>query len=498
MIINGGTFNCSSRYQDGTYQHTLKAENSEVIINGGTFDATVNGQLTVTAFKIDGMEISLENNTVDGTVKGPQGYGMYIVPDVTDYTLNVSNNIFRNIDSHAVCVQGCGQGSAVTAAKDIRLTGNTFESWGTGGKENRGSMKMPDGHLRMIKAVAGANPNTVVVLLCGSPVECPWADSVKAILYMGLPGQAGGQAAADLLYGRTNPSVKLAESWPYTYDDVPSSDIYGKTADALYQEGIYVGYRYYDKSGTRLRWPFGYGLSYTDFRCSDLNVSGGKVSVTVTNTGKYPGAEVVQLFIAPPAGGLHRPLRELKGFKKVFLNPSESKTVLFETDDRSFAVWNDGWQVPGGEYTVCVGGMSAVIEKSGEPIKAPEWQRGSWYESCAGKPDQKDWEAMLGRSYNPPVLKKGAFTMDNTVAEMRDYSLVMKIMYKATERVIAKGNGGKIDYEDPKFRMLMASSAESPLRSMQISGGMKGGLLPGMLEMANGHFLRGLRKMIKG
>ena len=119
---------------------------------------------------------------------------------------------------------------------------------------------------------------------------------------------------------------------------MPSSDIYGKTADALYQEGIYVGYRYYDKSGTRLRWPFGYGLSYTDFRCSDLNVSGGKVSVTVTNTGKYPGAEVVQLFIAPPAGGLHRPLRELKGFKKVFLNPSESKTVLFETDDRSFAV----------------------------------------------------------------------------------------------------------------------------------------------------------------
>lgn len=230
----------------------------------------------------------------------------------------------------------------------------------------------------------------------------------------------------------------------------------------------------------------------------DLNMPGGKVSVTVTNTGKYPGAEVVQLFIAPPAGGLHRPVRELKGFKKIFLNPSESKTVLFETDDRSFAVWNDGWQVPGGEYTVCVGGMSAVIEKSGEPIKAPEWQRGSWYESCAGKPNQKDWEAMLGRSYNPPVLKKGAFTMDNTVAEMRDYSLVMKIMYKATERVIAKGNGGKIDYEDPKFRMLMASSAESPLRSMQISGGMKGGLLPGMLEMANEHFLRGLRKMIKG
>lgn len=105
-------------------------------------DNNVNGQLTVTAFKIDGMEITLENNTVDGTVKGPQGYGMYIVPDVTDYTLNVSNNIFRNIDSHAVCVQGCGQGSAVTAAKSIQLTNNTFESWGIGGKDNRGSFKI--------------------------------------------------------------------------------------------------------------------------------------------------------------------------------------------------------------------------------------------------------------------------------------------------------------------------------------------------------------------
>ena len=101
----------------------------------------------------------------------------------------------------------------------------------------------------MIDTVANANPNTVVVLLCGSAVECPWANKVRAILYMGLPGQAGGEAIADLLYGHANPCGKLAESWPYTYEDVPSSEIYGKTTDALYQEGIYVGYRYYDKAG---------------------------------------------------------------------------------------------------------------------------------------------------------------------------------------------------------------------------------------------------------
>ena len=363
---------------------------------------------------------------------------------------------------------------------------------------DRADMKMPDGQLRMIDAVAAANSNTVVVLLCGSAVECPWADRVKGILYMGLPGQAGGEAVADLLCGRANPSGKLAESWPLSYADVPSSEISGKTDDALYEEGLYVGYRYYEKSGVAVRWRFGYGLSYTEFCYSDLTVNGDTVSVTVRNTGKRAGAEVVQLYIRAPQDGLHRPLRELKGFQKVFLQSGESRTVTFPLTDRSFAVWQDGWKIPAGKYTVCIGGLTSEVEKSGETLPVPAWQKGSWYECCTGKPDQAQWEAMLGRRYAPPVLKKGSFTMENTVEEMKDYSLIMKIMYKATEHVIAKGNGGKIDYENPNFRMQMASSAGGPLRSMMISGGMKGGVLPGMLEMANGHFFRGLWRMIRG
>ena len=363
---------------------------------------------------------------------------------------------------------------------------------------DRDDMKLPEGHLRMIEAVVRANPNTVVVLLCGSVVECPWADRVKSILYMGLPGQAGGEAVADLLYGRVNPSGKLAESWPMAYGDVPSSEIYGKTADALYQEGIYVGYRCYDKAGVPVRWPFGYGLSYTAFAYSGLTAEGDRVSVSVKNTGTCAGAEVVQLYIGTPQDGLHRPLRELKGFQKVFLQPGESRTVTFSLTDRSFALWQDGWKVPGGTYTVCIGNLTASIQKSGETLPIPVWQKESWYAHCSGKPNRADWEAMLGHRYTPPVLKKGSFTMDNTVMEMKDYSLIMKIMFKAVESTIAKGFDGKKDYENPEFRMLMNSSAGSPLRSMQISGGMKGGVLPGMLEMANGHFFRGIRKMIKG
>ena len=363
---------------------------------------------------------------------------------------------------------------------------------------DRDNMKMPAGLLRMIEAVAGANPNTVVVLLCGSAVECQWADSVKGILYMGLPGQAGGEAVSDLLYGCVNPGGKLAESWPFIYEDVPSSEIYGKTTDALYQEGVYVGYRYYDKSGTAVRWPFGYGLSYTTFAYSDLTVEGDSVSVNVKNTGKCAGAEVVQLYIQEPQDGLYRPLRELKGFQKVFLQPGESQTVTFSLTGRSFAVWQDGWKIPAGTYDVCVGGLTVSIEKPGEVRSIPIWQGGSWYERCTGKPNQTDWEAMLGHTYTPPVLKKGLFTMDNTVMEMKDYSLIMKIMFKSVEATIAKGYGGKKDYENPNFRMQMTSSAGAPIRSMMISGGMKGGVLPGMLEMANGHFFRGIRKMITG
>ncbi|MDR0952153.1 MAG: glycoside hydrolase family 3 C-terminal domain-containing protein [Oscillospiraceae bacterium] len=363
---------------------------------------------------------------------------------------------------------------------------------------DREDLRMPEGHNRLIEAVASANPNTVVVLLCGSVVECPWAERVRGILYMGLPGQAGGEAIANLLYGRANPCGKLAESWPYEYADVPSSEIFGKTKDALYQEGVYVGYRYYDKAGVPVRWGFGFGLSYTSFSYSNLNISGNSVTVTVKNTGKVPGAEVAQLYIEPPRGGLHRPIRELKGFRKVFLEPGESETVSFELEERSLAVWDGGWRVTGGVYTACVGGLSAVIERGGRRLPAPLWQGGSWYESCKGKPSQEEWEAMLGKKYVPSKLVKGQFTMENTVEEMREHSLVMKIVYKAVEKTLARSVGGKKGYDNPEFKMLLASSVGAPLRTMQINGGLKGGLMPGLLEMANGHFFRGVWKMVGG
>ena len=210
---------------------------------------------------------------------------------------------------------------------------------------------------------------------------------------------------------------------------------------------------------------------------------------------RTPGAEVVQLYIKAPENSGYRPLRELKGFQKVFLRPGESGTVEFSLDSRSFAVWQDGWKVPAGAYAVQVGGLSAEVSMGGEPI---DLHRNDWYDAPEGEITQSEWEIMLGRKYIGQKPAKGQFTMDNSVIEMKEHSLIMKIMFKAVESTIAKGFGGKKDYSNPEFKMLMMSSAGSPLRSMQISGGMKGGLFQGLLDMANGHFLRGIGKMIKG
>lgn len=371
---------------------------------------------------------------------------------------------------------------------------------------DRETMSMPEGHIRLIETVAAANPNTVVVLFCGCAVEMPWLDKVKAVLYMGLPGQAGGAAAASLLTGKANPSGKLTETWPLCYDDVPSRDTFGKKT-THYKEGLYAGYRYYDKASKAVRFPFGYGLSYTQFAYSDLKIEGRTVTATVTNTGSTAGAEVVQLYVAPPKNGLYRPAKELKGFAKVSLQPGESQTVRFELNDRSFAVWCDGcWKVPMGSYEICVGAsvtdirLHAALTVDGVSLAAPDWQKGSWYETLQGLPTDAEFEKLCGSPLqSDPEPKKGAFTMEHSTMELKDISAVMMQMFKGTEATIAKSFGGKADYSDPTFKMMVMSGADAPLRAAVLSscGAFPANLAEGMLAMANGHPLNGVKKLIK-
>lgn len=339
---------------------------------------------------------------------------------------------------------------------------------------DREHMRMPEGHCRLIEAVSAANPNTVVVLLCGSVVEMPWIDSVNAVLYMGLPGEAGGEAIADLLTGRVNPSGRLAESWPMSYSDVPSSELYGEK-DAQYREGIFVGYRYYDAAGVKPRFPFGHGLSYTSFAYSELSCDGRTVEVTVKNTGERDGAEVVQLFIEPPRGEVFRPRRELKGFTKLFLKAGESRRVALPICSRSFAIRHEGaWVVPGGTYRLCVGGECLEYRPAAacDTVKRNDALAGTWYENPVGKPPVGDWERLMGRSVGELVSRKESFDLDSSVEEMMPAAPVMRLLYDAAAAVLSRANGVPADESDPTFRMVMSCAVSSSIRNICICGGV--------------------------
>lgn len=381
---------------------------------------------------------------------------------------------------------------ADTAVVFAGLT-DRFESEGF----DRENMRMPEGHCQLIEAVSKVNGNTVVILLCGSAVETPWADKVKSILYMGLPGEAGGEAIANLLFGKAVPCGKLAESWPYRYEDCVSSGYYaGKRKDAHYREGVYVGYRYYSSAKVPVRYPFGFGLSYTAFSYSDLEICENRVRCRVANTGSREGREIVQLYIAPPEGKFYRPVRELKGFCKVSLKPSESRTVEFVLNRRSFAVWNDGWIVPGGTYTIWIGSSSEELLLSGtisqpqteSELKAPEVPE--WYFNPKQAPSHGDFEKLVGHAVTEKRLRRGEFTMENTILEMKDHALLPRVVFWVMEIVAARACHCRRDYSNPEFRMMMSFAADASLSGMKICAGMKNPLLEIMLKIVNGPFRR--------
>ena len=295
----------------------------------------------------------------------------------------------------------------------------------------------------------------------------------------------------------------MTESWPVSYDDVISRDNFS-VRDPEYREGIYVGYRYYDKAGKAVRYPFGHGLSYTQFEYSDLRVEGREVTVTVKNTGARDGAEVVQLYVAPKTSGIFRPEREICGFEKLALAAGESREVSFVLDDRSFAVWSNGWKIPEGEYVIEVGSSSRDIRLcesifvSGEEVKSdcPD----TWYHTLRGTPTREEWEKLMGHSV--PVSrepKRGEFTMDNSCLEMKKYSLMMKIQFLVTKSIISKGIDGKKDMSNPTYKMMITSAVDCPMRSAVINSGgmMSESLARGMVLMANGKPIKGIAAMMK-
>ncbi len=270
--------------------------------------------------------------------------------------------------------------AAVQAAKDAEAAvifaglPDVIESEGY----DRKDMKLPECQNKLIEAVANVQPNTIVVLHNGSPIEAPWADKAAAILEMYLGGQGVGEATDKLLYGEVNPSGHLAETFPLHLEDNPSYlNFPGDGVNVDYAEGIYVGYRYYDTKKMPVRWAFGHGLSYTEYEYSNLKTPTEslddnncvKVTVDVKNIGKLTGKEVVQLYVSDKNGTVGRPIKELKGFSKVELRQGETKTVEFELTARDLSFYHEGlgdWYAPSGTYEVLIGHASDEIALTGE------------------------------------------------------------------------------------------------------------------------------------
>lgn len=358
----------------------------------------------------------------------------------------------------------------------------------------------------LVEAVAAVNPNLVMVLSGGAPVELPWLDKCKGVLHGYLGGQAGAGAMADVLLGKRNPSGKLAETWPMTLGDTPAANYFpGGEATSEYREGLYIGYRYYATAQVPVRFPFGYGLSYTTFAYSELKADEKSVSLTLTNTGSRPGAEVVQIYVGKKDAAVFRPALELKGFAKVRLESGESRKLTVELDDRAFRYWNvrtGRWEVEGGVYQIMVGASSADIrlraevELSGtaaplpyEGLDLPSYHSGKVQDVPDG-----EFTALLGHTVPPHLWERsGPLELNDTFAQLcYARGWVGRLVYRITRGQLDKAEAaGKPDL-DALFRYNM------PIRAIakMTAGAVDMAMAKALLEIFNGRFLRGAGALI--
>jgi len=277
----------------------------------------------------------------------------------------------KTADAAVVCVGFNGQSSFPKVKERENATlEKTHPRWESEGFNRH--YELPLYQPELIKAVTNLNPNTIVVLNAGGSVAtADWIGSVPVLLHAYYPGQEGGTALAEIIFGETNPSGKLPFSWEQRWEDCAAFGNYPiskeQKGDNSYKEGVLLGYRWFDTKGVKPLFPFGYGLSYTTFAYGDLKITpnenndGLTVSATIKNTGNREGEEVAQVYIEPPQNKTLRPVRELKGFAKIRLQPGESKTLNIEIPHESLAYWNPktkAWMVTPGKYLVEVGGSS--------------------------------------------------------------------------------------------------------------------------------------------
>ena len=371
---------------------------------------------------------------------------------------------------------------------------------------DRTHMRIPQNQISLLEAMARVNENIIGVLSAGAVVEMPWQMSLKALLHGYLYGQAGAGAMLDILTGKINPSGRLSETYPIRYEDTPAFRYFpSEQRNSEYREALYVGYRYYDTSKVRVLYPFGFGLSYTEFTYSDLTVDEMGVEFMLTNTGNRDGAEVAQLYIGMKDGKVFRPEKELKGFQKVFLKAGQSKKIRISFDDKTFRFWNvktDRWETESGIYTIMVGAscldirLSKEIDVAGNTEEFPYYtnQIPSYYSGLISQVDDKEFELLLGTPI-PDGQWNGELTVNDAICQMyyAKSSIARFVYYRLTAMKKKSEDAGK-----PDLNILFIYNM--PFRAIaKMTGGMVSmDMVEGIVMMVNGHLFRGLRRTIAG
>ena len=371
---------------------------------------------------------------------------------------------------------------------------------------DRTHMRIPQNQISLLESMARVNQNIVGILSAGAAVEMPWHYCLKGLLHGYLYGQAGAGAMLDILTGKINPSGRLNETYPVRYEDTPAFRYFpSEERNSEYREGLYVGYRYYDTSKVRVMYPFGFGLSYTQFEYSGLEVDDTGVSFTVTNTGKTDGAEVAQLYVGMKDAKVYRPEKELKGFAKVYLKAGESSKVRISFDDKTFRYWNvrtNRWEIEGGTYRIMVGAscsdirLEEQVQIEGTTEEFPYFtnRMPSYYSGLIQQVDDKEFEELLGTPI-PSGKWTGDLTVNDAICQMYyAKSAIARFAYKKLTGMKKKSE----DAGKPDLNILFIYNM--PFRAIaKMTGGMVSMEMgEGIVTMVNGHLFRGLGRVISG
>ncbi|MFF2889165.1 beta-glucosidase [Paenibacillus sp. NPDC057967] len=375
---------------------------------------------------------------------------------------------------------------------------------------DRQDMKLPQNQIELIEALYQVNPNIVAVLSCGAAVEMPWIHKVKGLVHGYLAGQAGAKAILRVLTGQVNPSGKLAETYPLNYEDTPSFHHFpGKENSVEYREGLYMGYRYFDTNEVEVRFPFGFGLSYTTFEYSGMEVNKEGVTFNITNSGDRPGMEIAQLYVRCRSKDIFRPKKELKGFVKIPINPGETKTVHIPFDDKTFRYFNiksNRWEVEAADYNIMIGASSAdirlrdvvSIEGTGAPLPYDKTKLPSYYSGKANDVSQEEFENLLG--VKVPEAKwdrTQPLGYNDTIAQCQyARGIAARFAFKLIHfsHWFLKKIGKR-----STANLIIMSVYHMPFRGVaRMTGGVINmRMLDGILMMVNGQFIRGLRHVMR-